>query len=344
MTTDLFPADQWERLSAAEAGWSAAKLERVRDWLATSGEGAYRLAIVHRGRLVFEWYQSLEAEVHRPIASAAKSIYSNVLGIAVAEGVLPSVDAPVVDYFPEMMDVPQGRGPKEGRYAFAKDEAITFRQLISNTSGYMKPDEEPGRVFHYQTYGMNILTHAVAKAYGLYDVADPEGGPGFARLVADKLAAPIGADWSYTATNFSLQEGANLPVFGYYCQIHTQPLDWLRLGWLWCNGGRWGDKQVIPTDWLAESTAVEGAILAHCPEDEWQYGCGFWTNSHGKLWPGLPRSGFTASGAGGHYLTVFPEQELVVAQNPGLYIKDESGSTAGANQILLTLLLDAAAG
>ena len=344
MTTDLFPAGQWERVEAFEAGWSAAKLERVRDWLQSQGAGPHRLAVVHKGRLVLEWYEGLEGAQHRPIASAAKSIYSNVLGIAVEEGVIASVDAPVVEYYPEMMDVPPGRGPKEGRHAFDKDRAITFRQLISNTSGYMKPGEEPGRVFHYQTYGMNILTHAVAQAYGLYEVADPEGSPGFARLVADKLAAPIGAGWSYTLSNFSLQEAAKLPVFGYYCQIHTQPLDWLRLGWLWCKGGRWGDQQVIPAAWLAQSTAVEGAILAHCAGEEWQYGCGFWTNSHGKLWPGLPRTGFTASGAGGHYLSVFPEQELVIAQNPGPYIQDDSGSAARGNPALLTLLLEAASG
>jgi len=62
-----------------------------------------------------------------------------------------------VDYYPEMMDIAEDEGPKPGRYAFEKDWDITFRQLICNTSGYMKPGEEPGKVFHYQTFGMNIL-------------------------------------------------------------------------------------------------------------------------------------------------------------------------------------------
>ena len=66
---------------------------------------------------------------------------SNALGIAVAEGKLPSVDAEVYDYWPDFMDVPEGAGPKDGRYAFPKDYHLTFRQLTSNTSGYVKPDE-----------------------------------------------------------------------------------------------------------------------------------------------------------------------------------------------------------
>ena len=72
------------------------------------------------------------------------------------------------------MDVPEGTGPKPGRYAFEKDRDLTFRQLICNVSGYMKPGEEPGKVFNYQTFGMNILCHAIATAYGMYDSRDPQ--------------------------------------------------------------------------------------------------------------------------------------------------------------------------
>ena len=137
---------------------------------------------------------------HLPLASAAKSVFSCILGIAIREGKIPSADAKVADFYPEAMDISEGEGPKPGRYAFQKDRAITFRQLISNTSGYMKPGEEPGKVFHYQTYGMNILTHAVAKIYGFYDCQDPEGSPGFKQLVDEKLRIPIGASWSYSLT------------------------------------------------------------------------------------------------------------------------------------------------
>jgi CubicO group peptidase (beta-lactamase class C family) len=67
------------------------------------------------------------------------------------------------------------------------------------------------------------------------------------------------------------------------------------------------------------------------------YGYGFWTNDCGRLWPDLPRDAFTASGAGGHYISVFPAEELVVVQNPGKYRSESAGK---ANPELLALLLE----
>jgi CubicO group peptidase (beta-lactamase class C family) len=296
--------------------------------------------VVRDGRLALEVNRGIPPDKKLPIASAAKSIYSNVLGIAVAEAALSSADARVADVYPEMLDVPEGRGPKDGRYAFPKDAAITFRQLISNTSGYMKPGESPGKVFHYQTYGMNILTHAIAKAYGLYDIAEPEGSPGFSQLVREQIADRIGVDWDYTLTNFDLHAEARLEVFGYYCQIHTTCLDLARIGWLWCNWGTWEGDQIVPEAWHRASVKVSPDLLAHAPREQWEYGHGFWTNEYGVMWPNLPRSGYTAAGAGGHYVSVFPEQRLVVVQNPGPYHSERPGASR-ANGELLALVLEA---
>jgi len=60
-------------------------------------------------------------------------------------------------------------------------------------------------------------------------------------------------------------------------------------------------------------------ILANSPENMWRYGHGFWTNAKGSLWPDLPKEGYTAWGAGGHYVIVFPSYDLVVVMNPTPY-------------------------
>lgn len=332
---------EWSRVSPTDVGFSADKLAlAVSDLDELAGQRGYRLAIVKDGLLAGESHRGFAPGEPLAIASAAKSFYSNVLGIAVADGKLPSVDAPVIDIYPELVDVPEGQGPKEGRYAFPKDAAITYRQLIGNTSGYMKPGEEPGEVFHYQTYGMNILTHAVAKAYGLYDTADPEGSPGFQVLIQERLAEPIGAIFDYTLTNFDLHAKARLAIFGYYCQMHARSLDLARAGWLWCNYGCWGDEQVIPEAWMQASVAVNPDIVKHEPESQWTYGYGFWTNAAGVLWPDLPRDGFTVAGAGGHYISVFPSQGLVIVQNPGPYHNARPDGTV-ANGDFLAMVLDA---
>ncbi|MBD3185123.1 serine hydrolase [Candidatus Poribacteria bacterium] len=338
-----YPEDEWEKVSPPDAGFDPQKLEKAKQWLDENVEkDYYRVVVIKDGQLVVEWDGNTDRDKKYAIASAAKSVYSNILGIVAAEGKIKSPDAKVYDYYPEMMDVPEGEGPKDGRYAFEKDRNITFRQLISNTSGYMKPGEEPGKVFHYQTYGMNILTHSLAKIYGYYDIDDPKGSEGFKKLITDKLASKVGINWDYSLSNFNLHEKARLNIFGYYCQIHTTALDLARLGWLWCNWGRWEDQQVIPEEWLRTSVQTNMDILLNCPKEEWKYGHGFWTNDNNELWPGLPRTGFTASGAGGQYVSVFPDSRLVIVQNPGVYVKDKDGNPERGNISLIRLILESA--
>ena len=341
MPARTFPGAEWERIPPEESGFDPERLDRARKWIDDNINGPrYRVVVIHSGRIVAEWNSNVDSKTRFGIASAAKSIYSNVLGIVVAEGKIPSADARVYDYYPEMMDVPEGEGPKDGRYAFPKDQDITFRQLISNTSGYMKPGEAPGKVFHYQTFGMNILTHAIAKVYGYYDIADPEGSIGFGKLIDEKLAEIPGISWNYSLSNFNLHKKARQNIFGYYCQVHSDALNLARLGWLWCNWGRWRDQQVIPESWMRESTKTNADILANCPEEDWQYGYGFWTNDHGQLWSNLPRSGFTASGAGGHYVSVFPSKDLVIVQNPGRYGKGKDEKPERGTPQFLEMILD----
>jgi CubicO group peptidase (beta-lactamase class C family) len=334
-----FPQKSWQTVTPKEAGIDPDKLVRVRNWLDRRVEDRrYRFALVRGGKLVAEWNHNLEADIRIGVASTWKSMLSNVLGIVVAEGRLPSAEAAVYDYWPEYMDVPEGEGPKDGRYAFAKDRSLTFAQLISNTSGYMKPGEDPGTVFHYQSYGMCILSHALANLYGYYDTADPQGSAGFGRLLQEKLAAPLGVQWEYSAGPMDLHPKARQEIFCYSTRLHTTALDLARAGWLWCNYGRWGDQQLVPEDWMRRSVQVAPQIKKHGSEKDWLYGRGFWSNSEGGIWPGLPRAAFHSWGAGGHYAAVFPGQELVIVQNP-----DPLGVRGGegANPELVELVLDA---
>lgn len=332
-----FPGPNWERKPPEELGFSSEKLARVETWLhdLAAVDERFHFVVARRGYLIAEWHKDVDPHTHQSQASAAKSYYSSMLGIAVAEGKLPSPDAKVVDYYPEMMDVPPGTGPKEGRHAFPKDSNITFRQLICNCSGYMKPGEEPGKVFHYQTFGMNVLTHALAKIYGQYDVQDPDRLPGCGKLIEEKIRNPIGGSWTYTYTNFSHPPQARLAIFGNYTQIHSHAYDTARIGHLWLNQGNWNGTQVIPADYLAEATRTNRFILENEPEENWSYGHGFWVNDHGKQWPDLPRDSYAARGAGAKMTWVCPSLDLVITQNPGPWNKlDETEKLARLNEIL----------
>jgi len=271
------------------------------------------------------------------MASAAKTLYASVLGIAIEEGKLPSADAKVVDYYPEMMDVKEGEGPKPGRFAKDVDRGITFRQLISNMSGYMKPGERPDSIFHYQTSGMNIMTHAIAKLYGYYDSERPKRLPGFGKLVEQKIRNPIGGRWSYRYFNFKHPRRAKTGVFGYYTNVEASARDMALMGYLWLNRGNWAGEQIIPEKWLKEATRTATNIKANCPEEQWRYGYAFWTNDHGKMWPNLPRDSYAASGARAKHIWVCPSLDIVVAQSPGIW----SSQTDKYNSELLHMIANA---
>ena len=234
-----------------------------------------------------------------------------------ADGVIGSADDMVVDYYPEMMDVPPERGPKDGRYAFPENIDITFRQLIGNTSGYMKPGEPPGEKFHYQTFGMNILCHAVAAKCNLYKTANPIGSPGIGQFIEKRIRDPIDGSWSHETSNFDLRPGAAVEIFGYQTFLLSTARDMARMGLLWLNFGSWNGLQVVPADWLEEATRVSDMVKLHEPPETRQYGLGFWCNDERGCWPDLPRDSFAAIGAGNQLIWVCPPEDLVVVQSPG---------------------------
>ena len=315
-----FPGKNCQVSEPDEAGIDQTRLCKARRFqVEQSGSRPYRILIARHGKIIAEWNFGIDPEIKASQASASKSTFSSVLGIAIKEGVISSENDRVVDYYPEMLEVSAGQGPKKGRFAFAENEEITFRQLIGNTSGYMKPGEAPGKVFNYQTFGMNVLTHAVASAYSLYKTANPRQGAGFGTLTEWKIRNPIEGSWSWVYKNFEMQPQARTDIFGYMTVYEMTPHDMARIGWLWLNRGRWDGAQIIPSHWIDKATKVSDEIIANEPVKRHVYGLGFWCNDQEQVWPDLPSDSFAASGAGNQHIWVCPSLELVVVQSPGTY-------------------------
>ena len=130
-----------------------------------------------------------------------------------------------------------------------------------------------------------MLSHALAHLYGYHNAADPDGSKGCMQLLRDRLADPIGASWNYSSNVMDLHPQTHQHIYGYGTRIYTIALDLARAGWLWCNYGRWGDQQIVPETWLRESTQVAPHIKEYCPETDWLYGNGFWSNSEVRYDP-----------------------------------------------------------
>ena len=298
-------------------------IQAAHEWSqAQSGPAPHSAVIIRRGRLVAEWYKDMTPEKQNPMASVCKSVFCSMLGIAVAEGKIRSLDDRLVDYYPEFLDCTGEFGANANQFVTEKDREVTFRQLAAQTSGYMEPSEPPGRVFHYQTFGMATLMHAIAKQYGYYDAHAPATKPGDGELIAQKLRDPIGGSWKWRYMNFQFPAQARNEIFMNYPHLLMTTRDMARLGLLWLNDGQWAGKQIVPRDFQREAIRVPAATKTHVPSTDWKYGYGLWVNEYGRLWPNLPRDSYTAAGAGGRLIWVCPGLELVVVQNPAVLEKN----------------------
>ncbi len=201
-----------------------------------------------------------------------------MLGIAVAEDRIHSLDDRLVDYYPEFLECTGDRGANAKQFVTDKDRAVTFRQIAAQISGYMEPKEPTGKLFHYQTFGMATMMHAIAKQYGYYDAQHPELKAADGELIAKKLRDPIGATWGWRYMNFKFPATAKNEIFMNYPHLLMTTPDMARLGHLWLNEGQWNGCSVIPKKFQRAAVRVPEITKASVPPEDWKYGYGLWVN------------------------------------------------------------------
>ena len=275
------------------------------------------LVVVRNGYVILEKYANggSAAQVHE-MQSVTKSVTSLLMGIAVDQGKVTSVDNKALGYFPD--------------YAFQnldqRKRDITISHLLTMTSGlnfYEQPypgsplqqlndsrddwlriifdqpmNAVPGDQWQYNSGGVISLGAVIDEATGL--VADQ-----FARQY---LFDPIGV-----GTTYWFKGSPNgLPHMG--GGLGLRATDLARIGYLVLRKGMWGDRRVVSETWLRESTG-------HHVRNPRTFGSH--PTDYGYLWWLLPldnRSGgdwdtdiITASGAKGQWLLIIPKYDIVVA-------------------------------
>jgi CubicO group peptidase (beta-lactamase class C family) len=141
--------------------------------------------------------------------------------------------------------------------------------------------EEPGTRFEYCN-GASFLLSAIIQQ---------ETGMSAADYAAEHLFGPLGieeVDWPSNPQDISVGWG----------QMRMRPHDMAKLGYLYLNGGRWGERQVVPVDWVEASTRKQ---IAATLQDG--YGYQWWVSDAGY---------YMALGYGGQFIYVVPDKDLVV--------------------------------
>ncbi len=321
----VFPADEWQKASPEEAGFDPARLSQALDTLVNQADAnPYQIGITHRGRWVAERHANVDPEQKQPVASTAKSLYSSLVPIAIADGKLKSLDQQLVSIYPQLRETTgiYGPFPPKKRYWLPKDEAVTFRQIVTQTGGLFEESRPPGEVWRYRTDGLVAMVHALAVQYGYYDTNNPDASPGVGDLIAHKLRDPIGASWKWQYRRWKYHPEARYTIFGRFVELQMDLDDMARFGLLYLAQGKWDDRQIIPAYWASAAAKVAPEVRQAAAPEDWKYGYSFWSNEAGKLWPQLPRDSFMAAGFGARKIWICPSLGLVVVLLPDLPADD----------------------
>jgi hypothetical protein len=146
---------------------------------------------------------------------------------------------------------------------------------------------------------MHLLSGIITKATGVsaFD---------FARRA---LFAPLGieeAAWPSDAQGISHGWG----------DLHLQPRDMAKIGYLWLRGGQWEDRQLVPDDWMRAAVRVHSHPGASTGPG---YGYGLW------IYPDRSPPIFEGLGRGGQRISVVPEKNLVVVFTGGEFEPGDIG-------------------
>lgn len=259
--------------------------------------------VVHRGHVVAEgWWAPYSAERPHLLYSLTKSFTSVAVGLAIADGLL-SLDDLVVDVLPDHVPADVS---EQGR-------RITVQHLLTMTVGH-NPDslDEAWRLEPYD----------LVKGFLRVPFADPEGtrhtydnsttyilarmvervtGRGLPELLDERLFEPMGiegAEWDRVAS------GA---AFGFH-GLHLTTEAVAAFGELLLRGGVWGDRQLVPREWLELATRPHIETL---PLPNWSQNPDFLCGYGYQFW--ISRHGFHGHGAFGQYCVVVPSHDLVIA-------------------------------
>ncbi len=239
--------------------------------------------------------------------SMAKSVVAMLVGIAISEGKIKSVDEPVGNYLPEF---------KEGEKA-----KITIKHLLQMASGlsfmesystpfnftteaYYGADlekmigkleviEEPGTIYRYKSGDPQILELILRKATGKTISA----------YLSEKVWQPIGAE---RAAKWSVDYAGGHEKA--YCCIYSNARDFARIGKLYLQHGKWNGKQLVDSPWVAQSIAPHGL-----PDEDGNKT----SNEYGYQWWCMTRQNcniFYMRGLGGQYTVVIPEKNIIIVR------------------------------
>jgi CubicO group peptidase (beta-lactamase class C family) len=262
--------------------------------------------VVHKDRIVRErYFEETTRESLLTSFSVAKSFVSTLVGIAIDEGLIDSVEDPVTEYVPELAErnlefveitlrdllaMSSGIRYDEGGFPSLGDDTHTYygtdlRDLALNGTEVEQP---AGITWHYNNYNPLLLGLVLERATGM----------SVSEFMSARLWRPLGAQAAATWSLDSKGSGFEKLESG----VNATARDYARFGLLFLNEGEWNGRRIVSKEWVRAATAADRTTD---PAYHYQY---FW-------WIDVERSGrFYAFGKYGQYIYVAPDADVVIVR------------------------------
>lgn len=297
-SADVFPGAVWAKATPAELGWSPGKLEEARKFFDTLTPA--NLVVVHRGKTVVEWG---DPAVKFKINSMRKSILSGLYGIHLGEG--------------ELLDKTIGQlGIDDEPPITPEEKKATVRMLLEARSGVYhsfiagtppmresmpaRGSHAPGTFWYYNNWDFNVLGTIFEQQFHTKIGAD----------FRDRIAVPTQMQDFRLEDMYYERNKPDSPAYekslhlAYNFRLTARDL--ARFGYLFLRHGNWNGTQVVPSNWVEESTRPYTDDTGPSREGA-GYGYLWWVHGFG-----LPVKNFYAHGVLGKFVVVIPERDLVV--------------------------------
>ncbi len=295
-----WPTEGWRASTPEQQGMDSEILAEMLDELIERGYNIDSISVVRNGYIVLDVavypYKSSSKHV---INSCTKSIVSALIGIALEQGHLISVDQPLLEIFAN----------REVANLDSRKQSITLEDVLMMSSGLLCRDsylyrwrgieemlasddwvqyvldlpmaESPNTRFEYCNGGSFLLSAIIQETTGKTALA----------YAKENLFEPLGisdVDWPSNPDGISIGWG----------DLRMLPHDMVKIGHLYLNEGIWDGEQIVPREWVIESTKKHiDATL--------QDGYGY------QWWVDFPEV-YMALGYAGQFIFVAPEVDLVV--------------------------------
>ena len=280
--------------------------------------GTVAYVVIKNDSIIFEEYwNGYSADSSSNSFSMAKSWISTLVGIAIKEGKIESINQKACDFLPEFCE--------------GDNSKITIKHLLTMSSGldwdedyhdplgqtaeaYFAPNlkkqmmrlkavEPPGEIFKYHSSCSQLLAFIVESATG----------QSVNEYTSEKLWKPMGAKHP-ALWNTDTKRGDEKA----FCCINSNARDFARLGKLYLNQGNWNGTQLLDSNYVKEATSVSN-LLDEDENKNVNYGYQFWIANRKGL------DVYYTRGLWGQYVICIPEKDMIIVRlgrNYGFHLAD----------------------